>query len=87
MIWRVVPVVESCLIPAVFDRLVSMAGCGAGSGLGSEQVADLRVYLARVPDPRARRGVRHSAGSLLAFAAVAVVTGVRSFAAIGDMDR
>lgn len=49
-----------------------------------EQVADLRDYLSRVPDPRDRRGVRHPAGSLLALAAAAVLAGARSFAAIGE---
>ncbi|RSM56829.1 ISAs1 family transposase, partial [Kibdelosporangium aridum] len=37
-----------------------------------------------MPDPRARRGVRHSAGSLLALAAAAVLAGARSFVAIGE---
>jgi len=77
-------VVESCPIPVAFDRLASVIGSDAEALGGLEQVADLRDYLARVPDPRARRGVRHSAGSLLALAAAAVVTGARSFAAIGE---
>ncbi|MFD9896542.1 ISAs1 family transposase, partial [Amycolatopsis sp. NPDC059027] len=37
-----------------------------------------------VPDPRHRRGVRHSIGSILALTAVAVAAGARSFAAIGE---
>ena len=52
--------------------------------ISPEQVADLRDYLGHVPDPRARRGVRHSAGSLLALAAAAVLAGAQSFAAIGE---
>jgi predicted transposase YbfD/YdcC len=79
-----VPAVESCLIPAVFDRLTPLACSGTGPVTGVEQVADLREYLAGVPDPRDRRGVRHSAGSLLALAAAAVLAGARSFAAIGE---
>lgn len=49
-----------------------------------ERVADLREYLDRVLDPRARRGVRHSVGSLLALTAAAVLAGARSFAAVGE---
>jgi predicted transposase YbfD/YdcC len=48
------------------------------------QVADLRHFLAGVPDPRHRRGVRHALGSVLAVAAAAVLAGARSFAAIGE---
>ena len=77
-------VVESCLIPAAFDQLTLAADSGAGSAIVAEGVADLREYLDRVPDPRARRGVRHSAGSLLALTAAAVLSGARSFAAIGE---
>lgn len=79
--------VESCLVPVAFDRLALDSGSGSGSGVelvGLEEVADLRKYLSRVPDPRDRRGVRHSAGSLLALAAAAVLAGARSFAAIGE---
>jgi predicted transposase YbfD/YdcC len=79
-----VPVVESCLIPAAFDRLAPVGSVGSEAVAGLEQVADLRDYLSRVPDPRARRGVRHSVGSLLALAAAAVLSGARSFAAIGE---
>ncbi len=76
--------VESCLIPAVFDQLALVSGAAGEPVIGLEQVADLREYLSRVPDPRDRRGVRHSAGSLLALAAAAVLAGARSFAAIGE---
>jgi predicted transposase YbfD/YdcC len=48
------------------------------------QVADLREYLERVADPRDRRGVRHSWGSMLAMAAVAVAAGARSVTAIWE---
>jgi predicted transposase YbfD/YdcC len=40
--------------------------------------------LAQVPDPRARRGRRHSLAGLLAVGAAAVIAGSRSFAAIGQ---
>ncbi|MDX2964420.1 ISAs1 family transposase [Streptomyces acidiscabies] len=46
--------------------------------------ADLRRYLASVPDPRARRGVRHPWLALLAAAAAAVLAGAASVTAIGE---
>ncbi|MFC5092173.1 ISAs1 family transposase [Amycolatopsis plumensis] len=49
-----------------------------------DRAADLRDYLALVPDPRKRRGVRHSLGSVLALAAAAVAAGAQSFTAIGE---
>src|SRR3954451_25428589 len=75
---------ESCLISAAFDRLNTLAGSDNDRVVDAGQVADLRDYLGRVPDPRARRGVRHSAESLLALAAAAVLAGARSFADIGE---
>jgi hypothetical protein len=75
-------VTPSCPIPAAFDRLTPTADTTPQPAL--EKVADLRDYLARVPDPRDPRGVRHSAGSLLTLAATAVLAGSRSFAAIGE---
>jgi predicted transposase YbfD/YdcC len=79
-----VPAAESCLIPAAFDRLAPVSRSGTEAVIDLDHVADLRDYLARVPDPRARRGVRHAAGSLLTLAAAAVLAGARSFAAIGE---
>lgn len=40
--------------------------------------------LAQVPDPRTRRGRRHSLAALLAVGVAAVIAGSRSFAAIGQ---
>jgi hypothetical protein len=40
--------------------------------------------LAQVPDPRKRRGRRHSLAGLLAVGIAAVIAGSRSFAAIGQ---
>jgi predicted transposase YbfD/YdcC len=48
------------------------------------QVSDLRGYLARVPDPRDPRGIRHSLESILAIAAAAVAAGACSLTAIGE---
>ena len=48
-----------------------------------ESIALLQV-LARVPDPRARRGVRHPLVGIVAVAVCAVVAGSRSFATIAQ---
>jgi len=45
---------------------------------------DLLAHLGVVPDPRKPRGVRHPLCALLAVAAGAVLSGARSFAAIGE---
>src|SRR5579875_3926294 len=47
----------------------------------SQYLLDL---LAQVPDPRKRRGRRHSLAGLLAVGVAAVIAGARSFAAIGQ---
>ena len=52
--------------------------------LAPDMIVDLRRYLAAVPDPRRRRGIRHSIGSLLVLAALAVTAGARSLAAIAE---
>ena len=49
-----------------------------------ETAADLRSYLAAVPDPRARRGIRHPWTALLTAAAAAVLAGAASITAIGE---
>lgn len=46
--------------------------------------SDLFSALSEVPDPRARRGVRHPMPTILAVALCAVLTGARSFVAIGE---
>ncbi len=43
--------------------------------------------LGQLPDPRGRRGRRHPLPGLLVIAAVAVLAGARSFAAIGQLSR
>lgn len=47
-------------------------------------LATLLDVLVFVPDPRARRGVRHDLAGLLAVSICAVLAGARSFAAIAD---
>ena len=69
------PALSSCPIPAALDRLALVA---------DDRIADLREFVVRVPDPRARRGVRHSLASILLLAATAVAAGARSFTAIGE---
>lgn len=46
--------------------------------------ADLLTVLAAVADPRARRGIRHRCGVVLALAVCAVLTGARSYVAIAE---
>ncbi|WP_274379078.1 ISAs1 family transposase [Amycolatopsis mediterranei] len=74
------PAEQSCLIPVVRDRLTP----AIDSRTDPYWAADLRKQLAGIPDPRDRRGVRHSIGSILALAAAAVVAGAQSFTAIGE---
>jgi predicted transposase YbfD/YdcC len=50
----------------------------------SGQCPGLAEYLARVPDPRDPRGVRHSLTSLLMAAVAAVLAGAKSFTAVGE---
>ncbi|MGW2051530.1 ISAs1 family transposase [Streptomyces sp. NPDC001858] len=49
-----------------------------------ETATGLRSYLATVPDPRARRGIRHPCTALLTAAAAAVLAGAASITAIGE---
>jgi hypothetical protein len=49
-----------------------------------EQSSGLLRLLARLPDPRDRRGRRHDLVGVLAVAVCAVLAGARSFAAIGE---
>jgi len=49
-----------------------------------ETAADLRTYLAMVPDPRGRRGIRHPWTVLLTAASAAVLAGAASITAIGE---
>jgi len=78
------PAAVSSPIPAALHQLARTddAPRAATDGLG--QLGDLREHLLGVPDPRARRGVRHTFMSILLLAAAAVLTGARSFTAIGE---
>jgi predicted transposase YbfD/YdcC len=72
------PAVASSPIHPVLDQLVAAVDehrvCGT----------DLLGALSGVPDPRARRGVRHQVTTILGLALCAVLAGTRSFTAIGE---
>lgn len=68
----------SLLIHPVVAHLAAAADDDRVSG------RELLSALSGVPDPRARRGVRHPMPSILAVALCAVLAGARSFTAIGE---
>lgn len=49
-----------------------------------EQAIDLAQALGELPDPRRARGVRHRLVGVVVLAVAAVVSGARSYAAIGQ---
>jgi predicted transposase YbfD/YdcC len=79
-----VPAVASSLIPVALDQLTHAPNLPEGPVNALRKVADLREHLATVPDPRHRRGRRHAIMTILLIAAAAVLTGARSFTAIGE---
>lgn len=71
-------------MPALPSSLVSSlsdAPAGACAGPGT---AGLLAALDCLPDPRARRGIRHALAVVVAAAVCAVVAGYRSYTAIGE---
>jgi predicted transposase YbfD/YdcC len=72
------PASSSSPIHPVLDHLACAVDDNLLAGTG------LLAALARVADPRKRRGVRHQIGAILAVAVCAVLAGCRSFAAIGE---
>lgn len=50
----------------------------------AERANSLIQFLARIKDPRKRRGIRHQQVAVLAIAICAVLSGCRSFSAIGE---
>lgn len=72
------PVPPSSPIHPVLADVAAAADAHKLSGTG------LLAALATVPDPRKRRGVRHSITTILALAVCAVLAGCRSFTAIGE---
>jgi len=77
-LWKTVPAATSSRIPTAAQRLdVPVA-------LAPDQCRSLLDDLARIADPRQRRGRRHALGAVLAVAVAAVLAGARSLVAIGD---
>ena len=73
-------------VAAVVDELAAQIPDGISQPrlvTEGDQMALLEA-LAQVPDPRRRRGVRHPFTTLLAIAVCAMLSGARSFAAIGE---
>jgi predicted transposase YbfD/YdcC len=71
-------------MPALPSPLISL-GCVVPPGaFKSESAAGLLDLLAGLPDPRARRGIRHRLATVVAAVVCAVVAGCRSYTAIGE---
>jgi predicted transposase YbfD/YdcC len=68
---------SSPIVPAI-GQLIAAARCL------DEEGGQLLPVLAAVPDPRARRGVRHRLAAILGLALCAVLAGARSFTAIAE---
>jgi predicted transposase YbfD/YdcC len=77
-----VPALSSSPIGAALEQLSGLPA--DDRALLSGQCPGLAEYLARVPDPRDPRGVRHTLTSLLLAAVAAVLAGARSFTAAGE---
>jgi urease gamma subunit len=73
-----VPASPSSLIDPAIGHLADLAGDVA------EDPRGLLGMLARVADPRHRRGVRHRLAVILGLAVCAVLAGARSFTAIAE---
>jgi predicted transposase YbfD/YdcC len=71
-------------MPALPSSLISsLSTAPAGTSI-EESASSLLAALGALPDPRARRGVRHRLIVVVAAAVCAVVAGYRSYAAIGE---
>ena len=78
------PAAPSFPIPAALDQLTHLSDLHQGPATVLNRVSDLREHLAGVPDPRDRRGIRHTITTVLLIATAAVLGGARSFTAIGE---
>ncbi len=76
------PALSSSLISPALEQLSGLAA-GERALLAGER-PHLAEYLARVPDPRKRRGLRHTLTSLLLAAVAAALAGAKSFAAVSE---
>jgi DDE_Tnp_1-associated len=70
-------------MPALPSSLISSLS-GAPAVTAPETAAGLLAALADLPDPRARRGVRHRLTVVVTAAVCAVVAGYRSYTAIAE---
>jgi hypothetical protein len=70
-------------MPAPPSSLISALSC-APAGTTLPDTAGLPAALAHLPDPRARRGVRHRLSVVVSAAVCAVVAGYRSYTAIAE---
>jgi predicted transposase YbfD/YdcC len=77
-----VPALSSSPIRPALEQLSDLPA--SDRTLLAGQCPGLLEYLARVPDPRDPRGVRHTLTSLLLAAVAAVLAGARSFTAVGE---
>lgn len=69
-------------VGATSDRVADSVSSGEEADV--QAPSDLVAALATVPDPRARRGVRHQLVTVLALAVCAVLAGARSYVAIAE---
>ena len=76
------PALSSSPISAALEQLSRLPA--SDRALLPGQCPGLAEYLERVPDPRNRRGVRHSLTSLSMAAVAAVLAGATSFTAVGE---
>src|SRR3954465_8354709 len=70
-------------MPASPSSLISALSCPP-AGVTLPDTAGLPAALAHLPDPRARRGIRHRLAVVVTAAVCAVVAGYRSYTAIGE---
>src|SRR3954454_22807062 len=71
-------------MPALPSSLISSLSTAPVGASVQESVAGLPAALADLPDPRARRGVRHRLTVVVPAAVCAVVAGYRSYTAIAE---
>src|SRR3954468_3458461 len=71
-------------MPASPSSLISALSCAPAGVTVPDTAAGLPAALAHLPDPRARRGVRHRLPAVVSAAVCAVVAGYRSYTAIAE---
>jgi predicted transposase YbfD/YdcC len=71
-------------MPALSSSLISSLSTAPAGACTPGRAPGLLAALADLPDPRARRGVRHGLTTVVAAAVCAVIAGHRSYAAIAE---